>query len=116
VSHRLNQAIFFFNSGRYFEAHEVWEEMWREEQGNLRLFYQGLVQASVGLHHLARKNLVGARLQLSKALAKLGSYPPEIEGINLAELRRDLRRVLDELEAPHTSRAIRPANIRIANL
>jgi predicted metal-dependent hydrolase len=98
VSYRLNQGIFFFNSGRYFEAHEVWEEMWRDEQGNLRLFYQGLVQAAVGLHHFARNNLLGARLQLSKALAKLDLYPAETEGIDLAGLRRDLEAILGSLE------------------
>jgi hypothetical protein len=97
VSHRFDQAIFFFNSGRYFEAHEVWEEMWREEQGNLRLLYQGLVQSAVGLHHLTRKNLVGARLQLNKSLIKLRQYPAEIEGIDLAGFREELEELVDGL-------------------
>ncbi len=116
MSQRLSQGIFFFNSGRYFEAHEVWEDMWREEQGALRLFYQGLVQAAVGLHHLGRNNRSGARLQLSKSLAKLAQYPAEMEGIDLAGLRADLNRILLELEGVDASGTIGPANIRIANL
>src|SRR5438552_2172913 len=42
----LVDGINFFNTGRYFQAHESWEDLWRETKGPLRLFYQGLVQAA----------------------------------------------------------------------
>ena len=71
----LDNGIKFFNSGQYFEAHEAWEELWRQTEGPLRLYYQGLVQTAVGLHHLGRGNLNGARAQLGKALQKLEQYP-----------------------------------------
>ena len=99
MSDRLDQGIYFFNSGSYFEAHEVWEEMWREERGPLRLFLQGLIQAAVGLHHLSRKNLVGAKSQLAKSLAKLSHYPAETEGINLERFRLELGEILANLGA-----------------
>jgi uncharacterized protein len=75
VSDLLQAGIFFFNDGRYFEAHEAWEDLWRQTRGPLRLFYQGLVQAAVGCHHLSRGNLNGGRAQLTKALSKLEQYP-----------------------------------------
>ncbi len=59
----LQAGIIFFNAGRYFEAHEAWEDLWRATRGPLRLFYQGLVQAAVGMHHLGRGNLNGAQAQ-----------------------------------------------------
>ena len=71
----LENGINFFNAGQYFEAHEAWEELWRQTGGPLRLYYQGLVQSAVGLHHLGRGNLNGARAQLGKALQKLEQYP-----------------------------------------
>jgi hypothetical protein len=94
---RLGQGIIFFNAGRYFEAHEVWEDMWREAPPERRLFCQGLVQAAVGMHHRSKDNVIGARAQLKKALAKLDAtgFDPEFD---VERLRRDLRQVLEQLE------------------
>ena len=92
----LVEGINFFNAGRYFEAHESWEDLWRITQGPLRLFYQALVQAAVGLHHLRRGNLNGARAQLTKSLAKLTGYPPRFCEIENDKLVNDLRQILQE--------------------
>ncbi len=94
----LEQGIFFFNAGQYFEAHEAWEDLWRADEGPLRLFYQGLVQAAAGFHHLTRQNPVGGRNQISKSLAKLDQFPPGTSGIDLEQFRRDLRKVLDHMD------------------
>jgi len=90
----LEDGIIFFNAGRYFEAHEAWEDMWRTAGGPLRLFYQGLVQAAVGLHHLSKGNQNGAAAQLRKSLSKLDQYPDRFCDINNRRLIEDLRRVL----------------------
>jgi DUF309 family protein family protein len=95
---QLDEGINFFNSGRYFEAHEVWEDLWRETSGDLRLFYQGLIQTAVGLHHLSRGNITGARAQLSKALPKLDERSGLATAIDVHSLQRVLRKVLDELD------------------
>ncbi len=92
----LRDGIFFFNAGRYFEAHEAWEDLWRPTRGPLRLFYQGLVQAAVGLHHLGQGNLNGAQAQLGKSLSKLEQYPERFCQIDNGRLVADLRRVLDD--------------------
>jgi predicted metal-dependent hydrolase len=93
----LEDGIIFFNAGRYFEAHEAWEDMWRAAGGPLRLFYQGLVQAAVGLHHLSQGNQNGAAAQLRKSLSKLDQYPDRFCDINNRRLVDDLRRVLDRM-------------------
>ena len=90
----LAEGINFFNAGRYFEAHERWEDLWRETRGPLRLFYQGLVQAAVGLHHLSRGNMNGGRAQLTKSLAKLSEYPEVFCRIHNRKLVNDLGQIL----------------------
>jgi predicted metal-dependent hydrolase len=90
VSDLLEKGIDFFNSGHYFDAHEAWEDLWRPSGGPLRLFYQGLVQAAVGMHHLSRGNLNGAKAQLAKSLEKLRQYPGKFCGIDNARLIADL--------------------------
>ena len=97
MSDPLGDGINFFNAGRFFDAHEAWEDLWRETGGPLRLYYQGLVQTAVGLHHLHRGNLNGARAQLSKALNKLEQYPPAFSRIDNGRLVEDIRGLLEEL-------------------
>jgi predicted metal-dependent hydrolase len=106
MTDRLTEGIKFFNAGHYFEAHEAWEDVWRLEEGPLRLFYQGLIHAAVGLHHRSRGNRVGMTAQLKKCLARLDPYPRTVAGINLEQLRQDIRKLLDE-SAVRASRPIR---------
>jgi hypothetical protein len=94
----LTEGINFFNSGRYFEAHEKWEDLWRITKGPLRLFYQGLVQAAVGLHHLSRGNLNGARAQITKSIAKLSEYPAHFCQIDNEKLLSELSQILEQGE------------------
>src|SRR5215831_15835220 len=95
MTHLLKEGIFFFNSGRYFEAHEAWEDLWRATRGPLRLFYQGLIQAAVGMHHLQHVNVNGGRAQLTKSVSKLGEYPVRFCQIDNGKLVSDLRNVLE---------------------
>lgn len=60
-----------FNGQFFFEAHDTWEELWMQTTGPHRLFYQGLIQVSVGFYHLSNGNYKGACSQFGKALAKL---------------------------------------------
>jgi predicted metal-dependent hydrolase len=96
VTGRVQDGIIFFNAQRYFDAHEYWEDAWREAGGPLRLFYQGLVQAAVAMHHFSQGNKGGGRTVMVRAIEKLEQYPPRFCGIDNAGLVVQLRRVLDE--------------------
>jgi predicted metal-dependent hydrolase len=50
-----------FNRGEYFEAHEVWEDLWHETPGPDRRYIQGLIQAAVAVYHAGNGNARGAR-------------------------------------------------------
>jgi len=100
-----------FNAGRFFEAHEVWEELWRGMRGPERLFVQGLIQTAAGLYHLCCDNGRGARSQLDKALDKLGQFLPAYHGINtlhLVEAVRSCRQDAD-LSGGGRRRALMPS-------
>jgi predicted metal-dependent hydrolase len=58
---RYLAGILFFNEREFFEAHEVWEDLWADIPGPERRFIQGLIQAAVGLYHFGNSNLRGAR-------------------------------------------------------
>ena|GEM_PF-1782724 len=101
------KGVKLFNEGEFFEAHEVWEEIWRESDEPDRSFYQGLIQIAVALAHLERGNVVGFDRLASRAEEHLAEFPPSFGGIRLEELRRqvtDLARWVAELESsgePH---------------
>ena len=89
------QGIELFNEGRFFECHEAWEEIWKRSDGELKLFYQGLIQAAVAILHAQRGNLEGARSIYEKASAKLDKIPHEHMGLAIDELRIELRRFIE---------------------
>lgn len=57
---RYLAGIVLFNRGDFFEAHEVWESLWMETFGPEKQFFQGLIQAAVGLCHFCNGNVRGA--------------------------------------------------------
>jgi predicted metal-dependent hydrolase len=81
------EGIELFNAGRFFECHEVWEEVWKRATSAEKLFFQGMIQAAVAILHAQRGNPRGARSTWAKARAKLAPLPAEHMGIALTELR-----------------------------
>ncbi len=80
---RLERGRLFFNAGRYFEAHEAWEEAWRVERGDVRLLLQGLIQIAAGCHKAAQGQAAGCARLVGAGLEKLGrveALAPEIAG------------------------------------
>ena len=86
-SEGYRRGIGLFNAGEFYEAHEVWEDVWREADGLEKKFLQGLIQAAVALHHRSTGNVVGAGSLMARGLRNLEGYPAEYGGIRLAELR-----------------------------
>jgi predicted metal-dependent hydrolase len=80
-----------FNGRFFFEAHDTWEELWRETTGPHRLFYQGLIQTAVGFYHLSNKNYKGACSQFGKAISKLEQYGLMYHGVMIQQLVDQLR-------------------------
>ena len=94
------EGIDLFNAGKFFEAHEVWEEIWKHSSGEEKLFYQGIIQAAAAMVHVQRDNPAGAQSMYLKARAKLDLLPAEHMGIALGELRDDLRKFFARLNDP----------------
>lgn len=82
-----NEGVELFNAGRFFDCHEMWEEVWKRASGAEKLFYQGMIQIAAAVLHAQRGNPRGARSTWDKASAKLDPLPSEHMGIALGELR-----------------------------
>ena len=88
---RYLEGIRYFNECEFYEAHDVWEELWADYQGPSRRFYQGLIQVAVCLHHFGNGNTRGAKKLYYSCRQYLDDYRPQHEGVDIVKL-------LDELE------------------
>ena len=90
-SEGYRRGIRLFNAREFYDAHEVWEDVWRESHGMEKRFLQGLIQAAVAMHHQSTGNVVGACSLMERGLRNLAECPAEFAGIRLEELRVALR-------------------------
>jgi predicted metal-dependent hydrolase len=86
-SEGYRRGIRLFNLREFYDAHEVWEDVWRESHGLEKRFLQGLIQAAVALHHHSTGNVVGAGSLMDRGLRNLAGCPEEFGGIRVGELR-----------------------------
>ena len=92
------EGIRYFNAGGYFDAHEIWEEIWLRSSGDAKLFYQTLIQAAVGLHHYGRGNMRGARGMHKNVMEKLERLPDVFMSLDLAEFRVQFANFFADIE------------------
>ncbi len=91
---RLKAAVNEFNSGNYFEAHELLEDIWYDVHDETKQLYQGLLHYATALHHLTEKNNPkGALLQIDKALKRLDANISAFNGIDLIKLSKDIQKL-----------------------
>ncbi len=93
----LVEAVRLFNEREYFACHDVLEELWGESLGDDRDFFQGLLHVAVSLHHLSEGNPVGARKMHASSLRYLANSGSCFRGVNLDQLRTELRACFEPL-------------------
>jgi predicted metal-dependent hydrolase len=103
---RFEHGVEEFNGGFYYDCHETLERCW-QEQGLLsfamddphREFVQGLIQVSVGYHHLQRNNVKGALKLLRRGLGRLKNFPLKDYPLDMLDFEAIVQSTIDILEA-----------------
>jgi predicted metal-dependent hydrolase len=72
--------------GRFFEAHEELELVWRAAEASERDFYQGLVHVAVAWYQAGRGRPIATASQLDKAVRRLAAFAPEHRGVDVADV------------------------------
>ena len=81
------KGIELFNGGRFYDSHEVWEDVWRSTTPEPKNLFQGLIQIAAALHQflgLHRQHAPGRTL--AKARVRLEPYVPVACGLDIASL------------------------------
>lgn len=100
----FHEGIRLFNEQDWFEAHEVWEDIWREASGDRKRFYQGLIQCAVTIEHVRRGNPRGVLSVWTTAQTKFTGLPSPYMGIAVGQLLADVKALIDPvLSLPESS-------------
>src|SRR5688500_6695927 len=86
-----------FNKGEYFEAHEELETAWKDESGEIRDLYKGILLAGVTYLHITRANYEGAVKVYGRSQKWITKWPNVCRGIEIERLRRDLDNAIAEV-------------------
>src|ERR1700752_827097 len=92
------QGLRLFNAGKYFEAHEALEIAWLEEQGKVRELYRGILQIAVVYLTATRRDYNGVIKVYGRSQKWLKDWPETCRGINVGQLQRDAKAVINEIE------------------
>lgn len=94
-SHEYSQFWQLWREEKFFECHEVLEELWRQTNGRQKWFYGGLINAAVAVYQHRRGNFWGAARQLTRARVKLHSFAPFHDGVSIDEFLESVRREIE---------------------
>ena len=83
----FEKACLLFDTEQYFEAHEVWEDLWNEASGPRHAFLQGLIQIAAALHHAVNGNYNGTRKLFASALGYLETGRSDSLPVDVDQLR-----------------------------
>jgi hypothetical protein len=89
-----HEGIDLFNAHEFFEAHEVWEDIWHMAFGTKFEFYQGMIQCAVALEHYRRSNPRGVVSLFQSYNRHFANVPKVFMGLNVEEFLTAMKQAL----------------------
>ena len=91
-------SLNLFNSRKWYEAHDAFEEIWNTLDGDERQVIQGILQVSVSQFHLSKGNINGATILLGEGLGRIKTRTNTDLGIDLKSFCKSLEDLLKKLQ------------------
>ena len=92
------EGLKLFNQKKFFETHEELEDAWRDETGEIRKLYQGILQIAVAYLHITRGNYPGALKVYERGMKWLTPWPDLCRGVDVGQLKKDANKVIAEVK------------------
>ncbi|MBI5022188.1 MAG: DUF309 domain-containing protein [Ignavibacteriales bacterium] len=70
----FKKGVKYYNQGYFWEAHEIWEELWREQVGEGKRFIEGFVQLAEAYHFVKGGKFSSAVYLFEKSLSGLRGF------------------------------------------
>ena len=94
----FKDALNLFNNQKWYEAHDAFEDIWNNLDGDERQIIQGILQVSVSQFHLSKGNLNGATVLLGEGLGRIKTRTNINLGIDLESFCKCLESLLKKLQ------------------
>jgi predicted metal-dependent hydrolase len=91
----LREGVELFNQERFWEAHEVLEEIWHPATGADRDIIQGLILTAAALVHYQKNEQAVCISILGRAREKLGARD-HFKGVDIERLRAGIEQILKD--------------------
>ena len=97
-SEKLRLGLNAFNRRMFYEAHEYFEDAWRETPGSEREFYRSLLHLTGGFFRLTEGRPTAARKFFRRAGHWLAAFTHQMHGISIQDLQRYINTLLNLLD------------------
>ena len=91
----LREGVDLFNQERFWEAHEVLEEIWHPATGVDRDIIQGVILTAAALVHYQKNEKAVCVSILGRAMEKLGTLD-NLKGLDIKRLRAGIEQILKD--------------------
>jgi hypothetical protein len=82
----FRKGIELFNAGKHWEAHEVFEDVWRMQKGDAKRLAQGFVQMAAGFAYIKKKRFSSIAYLFDKSSEKFALVGHLLPQVNISEL------------------------------
>jgi hypothetical protein len=97
-SAEFGEGLKNFNTGYFWEAHEIWEESWRDQDAEAKEFAQSFVQLASGYSFLKQGKVGSAKYLFEKAVERLRQFEYLECGVEITPLIQQVERLMGELD------------------
>jgi uncharacterized protein len=106
LHHDVFQGIQAFNQGKFFAAHEYFEDAWRETPDDTREIYRALLHLSGGYYRLTQDRPGAARKFFARALPWIETFSSPHLGIDTAAIIGQLQILIAAIDRGNSSRTL----------
>ncbi len=106
IPQKVTQGLYLFNQGYFYEAHEYFEDAWRETEDDSREFYRVLLQLSGGFFRLNQRRPQAAKKFFSHALGWLERFPNPTLDFDTLALKNWLKELIAAINRDEKSEII----------
>jgi predicted metal-dependent hydrolase len=103
LHHDVFQGIQAFNQGMYYNAHEYFEDAWRDTPDNSREVYRALLHLSGGYYRLSQDRSQAARKFFIRALTWIETFSSPFLGIDTAAIIAQLQTLIAAIDRGKSS-------------
>lgn len=91
---RFLEGLRLFQAGAFWEAHEAWEDLWREAREPERTLLKALIQIAAACIHARKGHWRGVQGLLGRVARYLARVPDGTLNLEIPRLRRQVHQAL----------------------